>query len=246
MALTTLPPAPFRTPFLDSQGQVVEIWRRFFLNAGILINFILASQNLSGILRPALIEDSDQGESWPLPGQQGLTGAQGLPGSPGQDGQDATTDDVWALQAAVSGILGALLAVRSYQGIVTAGWGVPAIYGAGRLTGQSAAVASVATYTVGAADGSFVVSMNLLMTAFVAGTISGVVTYTDEGGNARNLTLTFSSVGGTLSTTPGAAGAFEGVPLHIRAKAATAITCTTTVTVFTGTYNVEGFITQVG
>lgn len=149
------------------------------------------------------------------------------------------------LQLDTNGNLTLKSTVIQYNGINTAGWGVPAIYGSGRSTGQSGAVASVAAYTVGVADGSFWVSMNILITAFTAGTISGVVTYTDESGASRSLTMNFSSVGGVLGTTAGAAGAFEGVPLHIRAKASTAITCTTTVSVFTGTYNVEGAITQI-
>jgi len=41
-------------------------------------------------------------------------------------------------------------------------------------------------------------------------------------------------------------GAYEGVPLHIRAKASTAITVATTGTFTSVTYNVEGYITQIG
>ena len=135
-------------------------------------------------------------------------------------------------------------AISKYQNITTVGWGVPAIYGSGRSTAQTGAVASVATYTVGAADGSFLVSMNILVTAFTVGTVSGVITYTDEGNTARSLTMNFSAITGVLNTTVGAAGAFEGVPLHIRTKASTVITVTTTVSAFTGTYNVEGAILQ--
>jgi len=54
--------------------------------------------------------------------------------------------------------------VNKYNSVATVGWGVPAIYGRGRSTAQTAAVASVATYTVGAADGSFFVSANILVT----------------------------------------------------------------------------------
>lgn len=120
--------------------------------------------------------------------------------------------------------------------------GVPATFHSesfARVTGQTGAAASILTRTVGAADSSVVVSGNLLMTAFTAGTVSETVAYTDESNAGRTLTLTFSSVGGTLATVAGAAGAFEGVPLRIRCKASTAITAQTTVSVFTGTYNAE-------
>jgi len=135
--------------------------------------------------------------------------------------------------------------MNTYNNISTTGWGTPAIYGQGRQTAQAGAIASLASYTVGASDGSFIVSGNILITAFTAGTISMTVAYTDEGNTARTLTLNFSSVGGVLATTAGAAGAFEGVPLHIRAKASTAITVATTVSVFTGTYNCESVIAQI-
>jgi len=134
-----------------------------------------------------------------------------------------------------------------YNNIATKAGGVPAIYGQGRALAQTGANSSVAPYTVDASgDGSFIISANILITAFTAGTVSVVITYTDEGNTARSLTMNLSSIGGVLGTTAGAAGAFEGIPLHIRAKANTAITVTTTVSIFTGTYNVEGYITQIG
>lgn len=135
--------------------------------------------------------------------------------------------------------------VTRYNNVATTGWGSPAVYGTGRSTAQTGDVASVAAYTMGAADGSVIVSCNLLMTAFTAGTQSVQIAYTDEGSTARTLTLTVSSVGGALGTTIGATGAFEGVPLHLRCKASTAITIKTVGTAFTGTYNVEGNIMQI-
>lgn len=137
--------------------------------------------------------------------------------------------------------------MTTYNNIATAGWGVPAIYGSGRATGQTAAVASVAAYTVGAADGSFLVSANVLVTTATTHNFTVTCAYTDEGNTARTLTFTFSSLAGVLATAiinTGGAVPYEGVPMHIRCKASTAITIATTGTFTTVTYNVEGSIIQ--
>jgi len=134
-----------------------------------------------------------------------------------------------------------------YNNVATAGIGLAAIYAAGRSTAQTAAVASVATYTVGAADGSFEVSANVLVTTSTVHSFTATCAYTDEGNTTRTLTLQFSNLAGTLLTAiANAAGAvpYEGVPLHIRCKAGTTITIATTGTFTTVTYNVEGVIKQ--
>lgn len=136
----------------------------------------------------------------------------------------------------------------TYNNVATAGWGVPAIYNAGRSTAQTAAVGSVAAYTVGAADGSFEVSANVLVTVSTTHNFTVTCAYTDEGNTARTITFTFSNVGGTLLTAiinTGGAVPYEGIPLHIRAKASTAITIATTGTFTSVTYNVEGNIRQI-
>lgn len=133
-----------------------------------------------------------------------------------------------------------------YANVATAGWGVPAIYGSARSTGQTAAVASVAAYIVGSADGSFIISSNANITAFVAGTFNVQVAYTDETNTAQTLKLNFSSVTGTLGIALAATGPFEGIPANIRCKASTSITISTTGTFTSLTYNVEGYITQIG
>jgi hypothetical protein len=154
-----------------------------------------------------------------------------------------------------SGTLGTLrdLALRkitSYgnaTAVATAGWGVPAIYSAGRATAQTAANASVATYTNGATDGSFEVSANVLVTASTTHNFTVTVAYTDEGNTARTLTLNFASLAGVLATAiinTGGTVPYEGVPMHIRCKASTAITVATTGTFTSVTYNVEGIIKQ--
>lgn len=124
---------------------------------------------------------------------------------------------------------------------------VTAVKATGRATGQTAANTSVSTFTVGGADATFAVSANVLVTT--SGTHNFTVTcaYTDEGNTARTLTLAFSVLAGTIGTAIAAASGavpFEGLRLHLRCKASTAITIATTGT-FTGcTYNVEGYIEQ--
>lgn len=131
--------------------------------------------------------------------------------------------------------------ISSYQNVTTAGWGVGAIYASGRFTAQSAAVATVATYTP-TADGSFVISANINVTAPATG-LTATVTYKDENGTTRTDTLPFTVAAGTFTTTPTASGEYLGVSLRIRAQSGTAITVATTWA--SGTYNVESDITQV-
>lgn len=120
--------------------------------------------------------------------------------------------------------------------------------GSGRVTAQTAAAAAFATYTVGANDGSFIVSSNVLVTASTTHSFTVTVTYTDEGSSSRTLTLNFSQITGTLLTAitnVQGVGAYEGVPLHIRCKAATTITFATVGTFTSVTYNSEGVIQQI-
>lgn len=117
----------------------------------------------------------------------------------------------------------------------------------GRATGQTAAVATVATLTVGGADATYTVSGNLLITTS-GGTeaIALKVAYTDEGNTARDHEIPLLRIGTNawLAATAGALGAlpYPSTQLQIRCKASTSITIKTTGT-FTGTtYNVEGLI----
>jgi len=138
--------------------------------------------------------------------------------------------------------------ITKYNGVTTVGWGTPAVYGSARSLAQTAAVASVAAYTVGAADGSFLVSANVNVTVATNHNFTVAVDYTDETNTARTLTLTFSKLDGTLlSAIANAAGAvpYHGLPLQIRCKANTAITVKTVGTFTTVTYNVEGAIQQI-
>lgn len=113
-----------------------------------------------------------------------------------------------------------------------------------RFTSQTAAQ-TIATYTVGGVDASFLISANVLVTASTTHNFTMTCTYTDEGNTSRVLTLNFSQLSGTLGTaitnTTGV-GPYEGIPVHIRAKTGTTITMATTGTFTTVTYNAEATI----
>ncbi len=139
--------------------------------------------------------------------------------------------------------------VVSIDGVATAGrFGVPVIVAYGRSAGAIAAVASVATYTVDAADGSFEVSANVLVTTATVHNFTVTTAYTDEGGTARTLTMTFSPLAGVLGTLNVINGngtvPYHGAVLHIRAKAATSITVATVGIFTTVVYNIDAVIKQ--
>lgn len=137
--------------------------------------------------------------------------------------------------------------IDSTVDLLTAG-GIPSRAGSGRSAAQTAAVASVSTYTVGAADKTFYVSANVLVTTSTLHNFTVTCAYTDESNTARTLTLNFSQLTGafvTAITNATGAGPYEGVPVHIRCKASTTITIATTGVFTTVTYNVEGSILQI-
>jgi hypothetical protein len=140
--------------------------------------------------------------------------------------------------------------ITAYNGTATAGNGVPVIVAYGRTTGATAAVASIATYTVGANDGTFEVSANVLVTTATTHAFTLTCAYTDEGSNARTLTMTFGLVAGGVTTTSvaNATGTvpYHGVPVHIRCKTGTTITIASAAggTYTTVVYNAEGVIRQ--
>lgn len=144
-------------------------------------------------------------------------------------------------------VIGAAQTVTSYANVATAGAGLVAVRAAGRVTAQSAANASISTFTVGAADGSFEVSANMNVTASTALATTLTCTYTDESNTARTMIFPVAQLAGTFITAGAitGTGAWETPTLHIRCKAATAITILTSAGTFTGvTYTAEGIIKQ--
>ena len=143
--------------------------------------------------------------------------------------------------------------LTTYNNVATAGWGVPAIYSHGRVEATTnARAAAAATYTVGAADGSFRVSGNVLVTTSTTHSFSLDVSYTDESNVARGLILPMAQLAGAfvtggLITNVTGAGPYESPAMHIRCKAATSITIRVSAGTFTTVvYNSEGLIEQVG
>lgn len=123
----------------------------------------------------------------------------------------------------------------------------PIIQAHGRVTAQSAANSSIATYTP-SADGTFEISGNVNVTAAVSIITTLTCTYTDESNAARTMIMPVAQVAGSFI----AAGAITGVGawetpvMHIRVKASTAITILTSAGTFTSaTYTAEGVIIQI-
>ena len=140
--------------------------------------------------------------------------------------------------------------VTAYDGSATAGMGVPVIRASGRTVGATAAVASIAAHTVAAADASFEVSANVLVTTATTHTFTLTCAYTDEGNSARTLTLSFVLVAGsavvTSITNTNGTVPYMGIPVRIRCKAGTTITIASAAggTYTTVVYNAEGTITK--
>lgn len=135
----------------------------------------------------------------------------------------------------------------TYNSLATAGLGLPVIVAYARATAQSAANASIVTYTVGAADGTFEVSANVNVTAVTVLATTLTCTYTDESNTSRSMILPIQQLAGSLIAAGAitATGPWHAPVIHIRAKAATVITVLTSAGTFTGvTYTAEGLIKQ--
>ena len=126
---------------------------------------------------------------------------------------------------------------------------IPRVVANGRLTGQTAAVPSVTSFTVVASDASFLVSANVNVTAGVAFVFTVRVTYTTEAGVVDTIHLGFwNTIAGALSDSVDSGsgvGTFTGLGQRIRAKAGTTITVSTVGLFTTVVYNIEAGIEQV-
>lgn len=124
----------------------------------------------------------------------------------------------------------------------------PMVRASARATGQTAANTSVATYTAGGADGTFVIYANVNVTASTTFSFSVQVAYTDETGAAQTLTLNLQNLAATILsaiTNVQGTGPYEGIPVTIRAQNGTAITVKTAGTFTSVTYNVEAHVHQI-
>lgn len=141
-----------------------------------------------------------------------------------------------------------------YAGVATAGWGSPAIYGYSTIAGTTnARSAAVASYTVGAADGTFVVSGNVNVTTSTTHSFSLDCVYTDETNTSRTLVIPMAQLAGTfvasgLITNITGAGPYESASMTIRCKASTSITIRPSAggTYTAVVYNTAASISQIG
>lgn len=120
--------------------------------------------------------------------------------------------------------------------------------GNARAEAQTTANTNILTQAVGAADATFQLLANVLVTASTTHNFTVTVDYTDEGNTARTLTIPFSQLAGTIITAitnVTGAGPYEGVGLTIRAKASTNIVFKTAGTFTTVTYNVDCSVVQI-
>lgn len=117
----------------------------------------------------------------------------------------------------------------SSSGTVT-GSNLGSIVASADLTGQTTAVASVATYTPGA-DGTYRIGVYVTITAVALDVLNIQVDYTDETNTAR--TQTFVPVGLT-SANLSAVGASVFPTLDVRVKSGVAITVKTVLVTGTG------------
>lgn len=122
---------------------------------------------------------------------------------------------------------------------------VPRLVAVGRFTAQTAAQATVATYTP-AADGTFEISGDVTVTAFSACAIRVEVDFNSEDNIARAINLPLWNAN-AFGITAGCASAdvWHSSPITIRAKAGVAIVLKTAGTFTSVTYNVDGLIKQV-
>lgn len=127
------------------------------------------------------------------------------------------------------------------------GANIPQVRGTDRKVATSSAE-TLAAYTVGAADGIFLVSANVNVTTSTTHNFTVTCTYTDETNTSRTLTLGFTQLAGAALisniTNVTGAGPYEGISYHIRAKAGTTITIASVGTFTVVQYNFEELITQ--
>ncbi len=119
-------------------------------------------------------------------------------------------------------------------GLVSAGLvGVPNVTGVGAAGSTvNTGVVSIATYTVGAADGDFEVSATCLVTVSTTHSFSLDVVYTDTSNVSRTMILPVAALAGAfitggLITNVTGTGNYESAVMHISAKAGTVITIRT-------------------
>jgi hypothetical protein len=139
--------------------------------------------------------------------------------------------------------------ITTYNNLTTTGNGVPSILQSGRGVAITSSLDPSRCSFTPAVDGTFVVYDYILVTAAGAATnMNGTITLKTEDGTARSVAVVWQlAAGGTVTNVTTATGTvgYYGVPIILRAQAATAITVSTTGTQSTAVYNHECSIQQV-
>jgi hypothetical protein len=168
-------------------------------------------------------------------------------------GIDVATDSTLKLRGraltAGTGNLDIGAKITAYNNLTTTGSGVPYVLQSGRGVAITSSLdANRCTFTP-AADGTFEVWDYILVTTAGAATnMNGTIAFKTEEGTARSVAVVWQlAAGGTVTNVLTAAGTvgYYGVPIVIRAQAATAITVSTTGTPSTAVYNHECSIQQI-
>lgn len=139
----------------------------------------------------------------------------------------------------------------TFAGLTSVGRGVPVVVAQARtVAATNVGTASVATFTVGAADATFQVGCNVQVTTATTHSFSCDVVYTDETNTGRTFSLPMTQVAGTtavLITNTTGTGPYHSAMQVIRAKTATSITIRTSSggTFTTVVYNIDGMILQI-
>lgn len=121
----------------------------------------------------------------------------------------------------------------------------------GGASGLVAASGAICSHQVGPNDALFRVAAHVLVTTATTHSFGVEVAYTDPGGTARVLVLSFTLIAGgggfTLVANANGAVPYLGVQQVIKAKANTTITIRTAAggTYTTVNYSVDGFIEQI-
>lgn len=141
--------------------------------------------------------------------------------------------------------------ITSFKNVSTAGWGVPAIYGAAEITGQTGN-ATICTYTLGAADGDVEVSATVNVSARTSGSFTVQVQWVDKQNNSVQMDFPVMQAGGTSGTflangAIASTGDFTTPVMHIRCKASSQVSITVPASgTFVGvTYSASGSIKQI-
>lgn len=132
-----------------------------------------------------------------------------------------------------------------YNSETVMGNGVASIQSYQRASNGQTGATSLTAYTVGGADETLEITANINVTTATVHNFSVTCTYTDETNTSRTATLPFSSLTGSILNTitnAGGTGPYEGISVHIRAKASTNVTLATTGTFTTVAYNFEGIV----